>query len=64
MTDKYSYACKDYPGMEECPGKVTASSKDEVIRLMELHAVLAHGEDPSQWTDEDRAFLNGLIKQD
>lgn len=64
MTSQFTYACKDYPGMEECPGKVTASSKDEVIRLMELHAVLAHGEDPSQWTDEDRAFLNGLIKQD
>ena len=64
MTDSYSYACKDYPGMEDCPGKVTASTEDEVVKLMELHAVVAHGEDPSSWTEEDRAFLGSLIRQE
>ena len=62
MAEAHSYACKDYPGMESCPGKVVAETKDEVIRLVELHAVVAHGEDPSAWSDEDRALLAKLIK--
>lgn len=64
MTNAYSYACKDYPGMEVCPGKVVAETKDELIKLMELHAVVAHGEDPSTWSEEDRAFLMTLIKSE
>ena len=64
MTTVYSYACKHYPGMEDCPGKVVAATQDEVVKLMELHAVVAHGEDPSSWSDEDRAFLAKLIKQE
>ena len=62
MAEAYSYACRDYPGMESCPGKVVAETKDEVIKLVELHAVVAHGEDPSAWSDEDRALLEKLIK--
>jgi predicted small metal-binding protein len=62
MPTTYSYACKDYPGMENCPGHVVAETKDEVWKLMELHASIAHGEDPSKWNDEDRAFLSDLIK--
>ncbi len=62
MTMAYSYACKDYPGMEACPGKVVAETKDEVVKLAELHAVVAHGEDPSSWTQEDRTLLASLIK--
>ncbi|MCP3974194.1 MAG: DUF1059 domain-containing protein [bacterium] len=58
---KYSYACRDYPEMEDCPGEVAAATEEEVWKLMELHAVAAHGEDPSQWTVEDRAFLQTLI---
>ena len=62
MNTVYSYACKDCEGMEACPGKVVAATKDEVWKLMELHAVVAHGEDPSAWSDEDRAVLAKLIK--
>lgn len=62
MSTSFSYACKEYPGMESCPGKVVAQTEDEVWKLMELHAVIAHGEDPSSWTDEDRADLAKLIK--
>ena len=62
MTDKYSYSCKDYPGMEACPGQVVASTEEEVCKLMELHAVIAHGEDPSTWDDETRAYAKTLIK--
>ena len=41
---------------------VVAETEDEVWQLMELHASVAHGEDPSAWTDEDRAYLKTLIK--
>ena len=62
MNTAYSYACKDCEGMESCPGKVVAETQDEVWRLMELHAVIAHGEDPSSWDDETRRYLQTLIK--
>ena len=62
MPTSFSYACKDYPGMETCPGMVVAETEDEVWKLMELHAQIAHGEDPSAWTGEDRAYLKTLIK--
>ena len=62
MSITYSYACKDYEGMESCPGKVVAATEDEVCKLMELHAVVAHGEDPSTWDGETRKYLKTLIK--
>jgi uncharacterized protein DUF1059 len=64
MPTTYSYACKDYPGMESCPGHVVAETKEEVWKLMEVHASIAHDEDPSKWSDEDRTFLSDLIKSD
>ncbi len=64
MAQSFSYACKDYPGMEECPFKVVAESEDEVWKLMELHAVVAHGEDPSAWSDDDRTEIAKLVKQE
>ena len=62
MTSKHSYACKDYPDMEACPGYLVAETEDEIWKLMELHASVAHGEDPGQWSDEDRKYLKTLIK--
>ena len=64
MTEKYSYACKDYPGMEACPGYFVAKTEQEVMKLMALHAAVAHDEDPSAWSDEDKSYLKTLIKQD
>ncbi len=64
MTSKYSYACKDYPGMEACPFQVVVETQDETWKLMELHASIAHGEDPNEWSDEDRKYLNTLIKKE
>lgn len=58
----YSYACADYQGMESCPGKVIAATEDEVWKLMELHAKIAHGEDANEWDDETRSYLKTLIK--
>jgi len=62
MPNAHSYACKDCEGMEACPGVVVAETEDEVWKLMELHAVVAHGEDPSKWDDETREYLGTLIK--
>ena len=62
MAKAYSYACRDCEGMESCPGEVVAATKDEVWKLMELHAVIAHEEDPSSWDTETRKYLGTLIK--
>jgi predicted small metal-binding protein len=62
MMTTYSYACRDYPGMEACPGHFVAESEAEVWQLMELHARIAHGEDPAAWSEDDRAELKKLIK--
>lgn len=61
MSEAYTYACRNCEGMEACPGEVTAGSRDEVSKLMELHAVIAHGEDPTSWDNETRAYLSTLI---
>jgi hypothetical protein len=58
-----SYACKDYPEMEWCPGTFEAATEQELWSHMELHASAAHGENPADWGVEDRAFLQTLIKQ-
>lgn len=57
MTIPYSYACKDYPGMELCQGHLTAETVAEVMKHVELHTSVAHGEDPAGWSKEDRTFL-------
>jgi hypothetical protein len=50
--------------MEACPGRFIAETEDEVWKLMELHATVAHDEDPTAWSDEDRAYLKTLIKSE
>jgi len=62
MPTAYSYACKDYPGMEGCPARFCAATEDEVHKHVELHATVAHGENPAAWTAEDKAQLKALIK--
>ena len=62
MTTTYSYACKDYPGMERCPARFYAETENEICRLVELHASVAHGEDPGAWTAEAKALLKTLIR--
>ena len=63
MTDTFTYACKDYPGMELCPFHVVVETETEVWKQMELHAAIAHGENPDEWNDEDRKYISGLIKK-
>lgn len=64
MTKTYSYACCDCEGMEACPGKVIAETKNEVWKLMELHAAVAHKEDAANWDSDTRAYLETLIKEE
>ena len=64
MKTAYSYACKDYPGMAACPGRFTAETEAEVMKHVELHALDAHGENPAQWSEEDRTYLKTLVKSE
>ena len=59
----YTYRCRDYPGMLACPASFTADSASEVMKHVELHAQVAHGEDPTKWSQADRDQLNSLIKR-
>jgi hypothetical protein len=47
--------------MALCPGVFTTESEGELWKHIELHAADAHGEDPAEWGDEDRATLKSLI---
>lgn len=62
MTTSYSYACRDCEGMEACPASFVAETQEELWKLIELHASIAHGEGPADWTDEVRDYVGTLIK--
>jgi hypothetical protein len=64
MTVAHRYACRDYPGMDACPGEFAAGTEGELWKMIELHASEAHGEDPASWSEEDRAYLATLIRRD
>ncbi|MEP2533191.1 DUF1059 domain-containing protein [Shimia sp.] len=63
MALAYSYACRDCEGMETCPASVTAATKEELWKLTELHAEIAHGEIPADWDPETRAYLETLVRE-
>ena len=63
MTKAYSYACRDCEGMEACPASITAETKEELWQLTEMHARIAHDEDPSDWNADTRAYLETLVKE-
>jgi hypothetical protein len=48
--------------MEACPASVVAETKDEVWQLMGHHARIAHSENPDDWDQETRDYLDTLIK--
>ena len=62
MANAFSYACRDCEGMEDCPASMVAATKDEVWKLMELHAQIAHHENPADWDSETRDYLATLVK--
>lgn len=57
----YTYNCSEFPGMEACPASLTVATREELWRHVELHGSLAHGEDPSEWSDEDRRQIQLII---
>jgi hypothetical protein len=58
----YAYACTEFPGMEGCPGYFVVATEEELWKLMELHARIAHGEDPDAWSSDERRKLQELIR--
>lgn len=58
----YTYRCKDYPGMDPCPGYFEAETLDELWQHIETHASVAHGEEPATWPAEERETVGNLIK--
>jgi len=58
----HSYNCREYPGMGECPGSFVATSEEEVLKHVELHAREAHREDPAQWSEEEAQMVKDLIR--
>ncbi len=46
------------------PGQSIAATKDEVWKLIELHAAVAHGEDAADWDAETRTYLESLIREE
>jgi len=57
----YTYICGQFPGMESCPGRFTTAGERELWEVVELHGRVAHGEDPSQWSEEDRDQIRRII---
>ena len=64
MTKTYSFACADFPGMEACPAHFHTESKDELYEIAKRHAMIAHGENPDDWSEEDRKLVRKLFKVD
>jgi predicted small metal-binding protein len=58
----YSYACAEFPGMEECPARFRASTEAELWQHLELHAQLAHGEDVRSWPPDIVEQVRSLVK--
>ncbi|RUU25158.1 DUF1059 domain-containing protein [Mesorhizobium sp. M6A.T.Ca.TU.002.02.2.1] len=57
----YSYRCSDFPGMEACPASFTAETETELWKHIEVHAAVAHHENPEQWSAEDRQQMKKVI---
>jgi hypothetical protein len=58
----HSYRCADFPGMESCPGSFQSDTKAELWKHIELHAKIAHQEDPQKWTAEERQQMENVIR--
>ena len=46
-----TYKCGESPGMEVCPASLAVGTQEELWRHIELHASLAHGDDPLDHPD-------------
>lgn len=57
-----SYACKCFEGKGDYPGQLVAATEEELWKLIEVRAAVAHGEDVSAWEEVTRAAVAMLIK--
>jgi len=57
----FTYVCAQFPGMESCPAALTTAGEEELWQPVEMHARLAHDEDPGRWSDEDREQITAII---
>ncbi|MBL8895783.1 MAG: DUF1059 domain-containing protein [Rhizobiales bacterium] len=57
----YSYRCKDYPERQSCPGLFEAETEAELWKHIEIHASVAHQEDPRWWSAHDRHTMTKCI---
>jgi hypothetical protein len=48
--------------MQACPASFTAETEAELWQHIEMHASVAHQEDPKQWSSEDRQTIKELIR--
>lgn len=59
----YSYRCADFPGMESCPGVFAVETETELLNHIKIHAKEAHGENPDQWSEDDRKGVEAAIRK-
>jgi len=50
--------------MEGCPGSFTAATEEELWKHLELHGREAHGENPDDWSEQERRQISDLIRED
>lgn len=48
--------------MDACPGSFTAEAEAELWKHIELHAAIAHQENPEQWSPEDPQQVKKIIQ--
>jgi predicted small metal-binding protein len=48
--------------METCPGSFTAATEAELWKHIELHARLAHDENPDAWSPDDKAQVKAAVR--
>ncbi len=58
----YSYTCREFPGMGDCPGYFVAATREEVYEITKVHARIAHGENPDEWSEDDQRQVWELIR--
>jgi hypothetical protein len=60
----FSYVCRELTRMESCRGEFYAATEEELLQHMDLHAKVAHQQDPSAWPAEVTAAVRAVIRTD
>ena len=68
MATTYSYACKEFPGMEACPAHFHAETEGVLWKVIELHALYqlavigTHFTARWYYSPTEKTLLNGRRK--